>query len=169
MANEIYRQTFAWVASGKLGERYIRAQPLFRSTVMAGRNATLLGWKLWLSDRPPLASFGVRLDIGGGQVDDEGDATRLLVAATLPLTAADEYTPRTLFASNRPGEMFGSEFAVFAGWPGCYGCVPAFCDDTVRLLVAPIDPDPPGEWRFRVNATLWLRDDPEPEPDDDSK
>jgi hypothetical protein len=156
-----YRQTYAWIATGGTGDdRYIRAQPVFRSTVMPGRSATLVGFKVWVTEYPRGASFGLRVDVGGGQTDTEGDETRALVAASLPTPGFNSgFTPVTLFATDREPEQFGDTFAVFQGWPGCYGCMPVFCDDTIRLLVTQVGLEPLPAWRLAVNATLWLRDD----------
>lgn len=171
---------FSSGAPGAPGNYYLRSQPLFphgthgAAEGLQGARRKLIGAKLWHratwngEEITPAAS-SMRLDLGGGQVDDESDEAIPLIGYDWPYAASQTLQPRTATA------MFGSGYSPIQDplaaartqaalvWFGCADCVPVLCDQDVRLLARSAQiwegPARVGGISITARATLWIASD----------
>ena len=164
-----------------LGGAVGRAQPW-----AANSPSTIVGAKLHIEVRSQNNSAGAaidcRADVGGGQVDGESAEARLLACLTLQSPAARAagtapmlgvaaparlpYSPRTATVAPAPFHWGDTgvgtywDLATIQIWPGCDGCLPVYCEDTVRLHVRPRAPGAsPFVWALAATLTLWVTTD----------
>lgn len=163
----IQKQAYSWQTNNVdagVPAYYARAEPAFQNTSPDNRRRIILGWKVWLTvttDRLNPGPLFVRVDVGGGQNESETDDARPLVSFRWPETFAnrDSFFPEYAFAAPttiRCWERDNLHHATYYAWPGCAGCLPLWCEDTVRCLIRSENLEPEFVWSARVNLTLWI-------------
>lgn len=138
---------------------YLRAQPAWEQD---DRRRLILGWKAYMAlegDAEQIA-LSVRLDVGGGQTENETPNSRTLVTFDFPYAGVGSFFPITCFAAVKEAQSWandGKHHMAYSQWPGLASCTPIWCSDTVRCLVrADSSMDPETVWSMQVNLTLWI-------------
>jgi hypothetical protein len=161
------------------GLYYYRAQPIWDGNLAHdNRWRTVLGHKTHARivavveprEEPPepaTGPVGVRLEVGGGMVPVESSTARVLMLANL--NTAGEWPDACSYVSpdgtawSQDGQLQWREEPPVVGlrelsaqwWPGCSGCLPLHCDDTIRLLVRG-DKTNATSLSIELNTTLWI-------------
>lgn len=153
----IDRVAFAWdTDSTESTAYYLRSQPVWPNNPTHGLR-WLVGWKIYTQIEAAAESgdqLGMRVDIGGGQVQQETNDARPLWAWQYPTRC---WTPCHATAStesqHQPGILPIADRGWWRDWLGCNSCFPIDCDEQVRLLIRP---SRSFVWSAQVNLVLWI-------------
>lgn len=170
---------WTWADAGATEVYYIRAEPLWADAgQLPPARRVVVGVKMvvsWTADRgiDPVPRTGVRLDLSGGQIDQETVEAIPLFGVTFPqiaetaflspLITGEAIPPDTTVVSSpllqwpRDRIEAAQTLVLYKHW-GCRSCLDADCSpaSSIRVLARKSEP-----WagRVEVRTTTWIASD----------